>query len=226
MANPFLPNLVFFVRPRRVGAAEGWGPNTEQVGPRRVGRDRIWAKPDLAILNWPNLARPHLANFFFGGVDRRGWGQKGLGPEGVVARRGGARTQKKWGSEGVGPKGWGPKPGLHTTARELQTRTFERPSASNTTKIQRKDLQEREKRIKFPAGERKQKREILGLPPFGPFGPPPLRAPTLRTPLGPHPFGPPPLRAPTPSGPHQKKKNWPNAVWPNSVNKNWPNSAK
>ena len=32
-------------------------------------------------------------------------------------------------------------PGLHTTTRELQTCTFERPSASNTTKIPREDPQ-------------------------------------------------------------------------------------
>ena len=85
-----------------------------------------------------------------------------------------------------------------------------------------------------------------------PFGPPPLRAPT---PSGPHPFRPQPLQAHFPRShmptarpalhptrpppeqhshrtpttntppPHQKK-NWPNAVWPNSVKQNWPNSAK
>ena len=32
-------------------------------------------------------------------------------------------------------------PGLHTTTRELQTRTFERPGASNTTKISRENPQ-------------------------------------------------------------------------------------
>ena len=62
-----------------------------------------------------------------------------------------------------------------------------------------------------------------------PSGPPPLRA---LTPPGPHPSGPPPLpqplRAPTPPGAHPfehpqrtphptPKKNWPNAVWPNSA---------
>ena len=55
------------------------------------------------------------------------------------------------------------------------TCTFQGPCASNTTKIPRKDPQERE------------------------FGPPPLRAPT---PPGPYPSGPPPLRAPTPSSSH------------------------
>ena len=100
-------------------------------------------------------------------------------------------------------------PGLHTTARELQTRTFERPGASNTTKIPRADTPEREERMKFPVGESKKKREISGPPPFGPH------------PSGPQPFGPPPFGAPlfrgsgppTPPGPHQKQ-NWPNAVWP------------
>ena len=40
---------------------------------------------------------------------------------------------------GVGP------PGLHTTTRELQTRTFERPGASNTTKIARANPQREKK---------------------------------------------------------------------------------
>ena len=35
-------------------------------------------------------------------------------------------------------------PALHTTTRELQTRTFERPGASNTTKIPREDPQKKE----------------------------------------------------------------------------------
>ena len=56
--------------------------------------------------------------------------------------------------------------------------------------------------MKFPAGERKKKREFLGPPPFGPnpsFGPTPFLG-SAPTPL--HPSGPPPLRAPTPPGPH------------------------
>ena len=36
-------------------------------------------------------------------------------------------------------------PGLHTTTRELQTRTFERPGASNTTKIPRENPQREKK---------------------------------------------------------------------------------
>ena len=36
---------------------------------------------------------------------------------------------------GVKPQAASGPPGLHTTTRELQTRTFERPGASNTTKI-------------------------------------------------------------------------------------------
>ena len=57
---------------------------------------------------------------------------------------------------------------------------FEGPGASNTTKIPRKDPQEREERMKTVAGEGK-KREILGSTPFGPQPfrpvPPPLEAP-------------------------------------------------
>ena len=59
-------------------------------------------------------------------------------------------------------------PGLHTTTRELQTRTFERPGASNTTKIPREDPQRGKKRTNFVAGDGKKARN---------FGPPTLRAP-------------------------------------------------
>ena len=82
------------------------------------------------------------------------------------------------------PPASGP-PGLHTTARELQTRTFERPGASNTTKIPREDPQ-RESKINFRRDREKKARN---------FGPPTLRPPTFR--------------APTPTTntppPHQKK---------------------
>ena len=100
----------------------------------------------------------------------------------------------------------------HTTTRELQTCTFERPGATNTTKIPRKRPKERAKRLKKTvAGEGTKKREILGPHPSGPHpsGPhffwvwaPTLRAPTLRTPppFGPPPFGPPPF-GPPPFGP-------------------------
>ena len=44
-------------------------------------------------------------------------------------------------------------PGLHTTARELQTRTFDGAGASNTTKIPRQDPKEREERKKIVVGE-------------------------------------------------------------------------
>ena len=108
--------------------------------------------------------------------------------------------------------------GSHTTARELQTCTFERPGASNT-KIPREDPQRGEKRTNFAAGQGKKKREILALraptlrtPTLrGPTlrGPtlrgPTLRGPTLRGPtfsgLGPPPFGAPTLRGPTLLGP-------------------------
>ena len=100
---------------------EGWGPmgggpkishffpfsatiffllSSLEVLPWNHGSRPNLAKPDLAILIWPNwpifvdriLAKPHLANFVSGG------GPEGRGPGGV-----GARTQKKW-----GPEGWGP----------------------------------------------------------------------------------------------------------------------
>ena len=92
-------------------------------------------------------------------------------------------------------------PGFHTTARELQTCTFERPGASNTTKIPREDPQRGKKRTNFVAGEGKKKREILGPHRSGPH-------PSGPHPSGPHPSGPhffwvwaPTLRAPTLRGP-------------------------
>ena len=116
------------------------------------------------------------------------------------------------------------------------TCTFQGPGSSNTTKIQRKDPQEREERMKFPAGDGKKSAKFWASHPSGPhpspFGPPPLQAP-IRT--GPNPFRPTfhpnytPTTLPqrTPHNEHPTpQKNWPNAVWPNSVNQNWPNSAK
>ena len=102
--------------------------------------------------------------------------------------------------------------GSHTTTRELQTRTFERPGPSNTTKIPREDPQRGKKRMNLNGGTGKKKTRN--------FGPPTLRDPTLSGPLnGPHlpPFGAPPFgaplflglaphpSAPTPPGPHQNK---------------------
>ena len=84
--------------------------------------------------------------------------------------------------------------GLHTTARELQTCTFQGPGASNTTKIPRKDPQEREKERKWRR-ERGKKSEILGPAPFGA----PPEGPTLRGPIflgSSHPFRGPTVRAP------------------------------
>ena len=91
-------------------------------------------------------------------------------------------------------------PGLHMTTRELQTRTFELPGTSNTTKKPRENPQ-REKKEQISGGREKKARNFGPPTPPGPHpsGPPPLRAPT---PPGPHPSGPPPLRAPTPPSPH------------------------
>ena len=63
----------------------------------------------------------------------------------------------------------------------LQTCTFERSDASNTTKIPRENPQRGKKRTNFPAGGKKSAK----------FWPPTLRAPT---PSGPHPVDPPTTR--------------------------------
>ena len=125
-------------------------------------------------------------------------------------------------------------PGLHTTTRELQTCTFERTGASNTTKIPRKRPKERGKQNKTVAGEGKKARNFgpppFGPPPFGPhnFGAPQLRGPTTSG------FGPPPLGGPTLGGPHHDTKNigqkiglakkldWPkNWIGQNWIGQNW-----
>ena len=93
------------------------------------------------------------------------------------------------------PAASGP-PGLHTTARELQTCTFQEPGASNTPKIKRKDPKREKKRKQENCGGRgKNKGEISGPPTLR--SPPPFGHLTLR---GPHPSGPPPFGALTFSG--------------------------
>ena len=60
-------------------------------------------------------------------------------------------------------------PGFHTTARELQTCTFQGPGASNTTKIPREHSKREREREKSEngSGRGKKKREIVGPPPSG-----------------------------------------------------------
>ena len=124
--------------------------------------------------------------------------------------------------------GFGP-PGLHTTTRELQTCTFERPGRFKHHQNSTRGLPRERRKNEICGGRGKKKREMLGPPPFGdpflgastlraqPSGPPPFGAPTLRGPhpsgpslflgLAPHPSGPPPFGASTllrglhPSGP-------------------------
>ena len=102
---------------------------------------------------------------------------------------------------------WG-RPGF--TRQLFQTCTFQDPTASNTTKIPRKDPQERERRMNIVAGEGKKKREILG-PTFRsphPSEPPP---PPFGAPLSQGLFGPPPFGA--------------HSVWSqNSTSRNWQKS--
>ena len=90
--------------------------------------------------------------------------------------------------------------GLHTTTRQFQMRTFERPGASNTTREGRKE------RILRRGGKKKRN--------FGPpntSGPSPLRSPTTQ-----------PAHRPTRPPPHQKKLGKCGLakfgqIWPNST---------
>ena len=101
------------------------------------------------------------------------------------------------------------------TTRELQTCTFERPAASNTTKIPREDPQRGKKRTNFAAGQGKKKARN--------FGPPTLRAPFRPTPLE----LPPPLTTPPPPPPrdhprqlntHKKTSKKPKQLTPKNQN--------
>ena len=74
------------------------------------------------------------------------------------------------------PAASGP-PGLHTTARELQTCTFQAPALQKTHQNSTRRHPGREERKLW--WERKKKREILAP---HPSGPPPFGPPTLRTP--------------------------------------------
>ena len=122
--------------------------------------------------------------------------------------------------------------GSHTTARELQTCTFVRPGASNTTKIPRKRPKEREKRMKNCGGRGKKSAK---------FWAPTVRAPTLRgrgptlraltfSGFGPHLSGPhffwvwpPTLWGPTMTPKMlAKKMDWPKLDWPKLVKSGWP----
>ena len=99
------------------------------------------------------------------------------------------------------PAASGP-PGLHMTTRELQTCTFERPGASNTTKNSTKGPTRDGEKNENCGGRGKKKARNFGPHPSGPHpsGPP------LFLGLGLHPSG-------------------PNPLWSkNSTLKNWPKS--
>ena len=125
--------------------------------------------------------------------------------------------------------------GSHTTARDSKLCTFQGPGASYTTKIPRKDPQERERRKKIVAGEGKNSAKFWALHLFGASTP--LGA--SRTSFGRlHPFGasrplsgPPPCRgsfhpsAPSVEGPtlcESKNSTSRRLADP----RNWPNSKK
>ena len=77
------------------------------------------------------------------------------------------RTPSRKKEEGTSQPGVG---GPHTTTRELQTCTFERPGASNTTKIRREDPERYEKNENVH-GKGKKSAKF--------WAPPPFRSPTL-----------------------------------------------
>ena len=118
------------------GRGKGWGPNLT------VMAAFVQTAFGQKIRIWPGHFREHI------------WPNR-IWPESVFQSFGSCETLAA-----LGP------PGLHTTTKELQTRTFERPGASNTIKIPRKDPKKREERKKIVAGEGKKKREF-----WAPSGP-------------------------------------------------------
>ena len=92
--------------------------------------------------------------------------------------------------------------GSHTTARELQTCTFEGSGASKHQQNSTRRPPEREKKNENEGGRGKKKREIWAPHPSGapPLGAPPFGAPPFLG-LGPHPSGPHPSGAPPFGGP-------------------------
>ena len=108
------------------------------------------------------------------------------GPQHTMPGRASTRCLTALGLSCETPAASGPL-GLHTTTRELQTYTFERPA--NTTKIPREDHQRGKKNTNFVAGEGKKSAKFCSPNPSGPT----LRAPNLRGPifsgLGPYPSG-------------------------------------
>ena len=111
--------------------------------------------------------------------------------EGAIGSRetsdgGGTSVQASAGEKITSPIAWKScRSGLrsplrgNTTTKELQTCTFERPGASNTTKIQREDTQRGKKRTNFAAGQGKKGAKFWA-PPFKPtpFANPHLSPPT------------------------------------------------
>ena len=81
------------------------------------------------------------------------------------------------------PAALGPS-GLHTTARELQTCTFQGPGASNTTKNSTRRHPERDTKKENCGGEGKKSAKFWASH---------LSPPTLRALSGPHPSGPQPF---------------------------------
>ena len=95
---------------------EGWGPNPEQVGPRRVGPRRVGApKGGSPKFCCPKGGRPKISRFFFP-----------LPPQNLFfsSVSGGLLVGFWWCPTRPGRRG------SHTTARELQTCTFQGPGAS------------------------------------------------------------------------------------------------
>ena len=155
-----------------------WTPETgpsriglNRIGLNRIGLSQIGLSRPLAQVENPDCQSrassrgvletvPFLGLFFFGG----GWEVGGGAIKGLWGRR-----------------------GSHTTARELQTCTFERPGVSKTPpKFHEKTPRER-KRAKMGRERGKKARN------FGPpaFGPPPFELPRcIARNFGPHPSDP------------------------------------
>ena len=153
-----------------MGARRGGGPEPRKSGARRVGGRRVggpkgggpegWGPEGWGAQNFALFLLSPTGNFILSSLSpwefSRGilvvflkrrhaqmcaFGVLWLSCEAPAARSGGAA-------------------GVPHDSPRAQTCTFERPGLQITTKIQREDLPEREEREKFPAGERKKKRNF------------------------------------------------------------------